>query len=168
MRKLIVMFVFSAFVLGLLASTAMAATGTIGYVDVQRVFKEYKETSSAQDQVKKEEKAFREKFDDSQKKLADMQKKIDAAQKAGKSSDEIDKMQKDLEKTQQDMETKLSPDRDRLLKLNEQLTSKLQLEILSAVKAVSSKLGVDMVLDKQVVITGGMDITDLVINQLNK
>ena len=45
---------------------------------------------------------------------------------------------------------------------------KLQLEILEAVKKVTKKVGLDMVLDKQVVITGGMDLTEMVINELNK
>jgi Skp family chaperone for outer membrane proteins len=33
---------------------------------------------------------------------------------------------------------------------------------------VAKKVGIDLVLDKQVVITGGMDLTELVINELNK
>ena len=55
-----------------------------------------------------------------------------------------------------------------LLKLNEQLTGKLQLDILAAVKKVAKKVGIEMVLDKQVVITGGMDLSDMVVNELNK
>jgi outer membrane protein len=167
MKKLTGLLVMTAFVVAF-GSAAFAASSTIGYIDVQKIFKDYKATASAQESVKKEEKAFREKFDESQKKLAESQKKIDEAVKAGKSQNEIEKLQKDAEKLQKELEDKLAPDREKLMKLNEQLTSKLQLEIVSAVKAVSAKLGVDLVLDKQVVITGGMDLTDLVVNQLNK
>lgn len=131
-----------------------AAFAAIGYIEVQKVFKEYKETKKAQDELGKKEEAFKKEFEDSQKKLQQ-------AEKNGKKADELEKMRKDLE-------TQLSPKRDTLLKLNEQLTVKLQREILTSVEKVAKKVGVDMVLDKQVIITGGMDLTDMVINDLNK
>ena len=68
----------------------------------------------------------------------------------------------------EELETKLAPKRDSLLKLNEQLTVRLQMEILEAVKKVTKKVGLELVLDKQVVITGGMDLTEMVVNELNK
>lgn len=52
--------------------------------------------------------------------------------------------------------------------MNAQLTGKLQQEILQSVQKVAKKVGIDMVLDKQVVITGGMDLTDMVLTELNK
>ncbi len=151
MKKLLIGLVAVMFFAGL----AHAASYTsIGFIDVQKVFKEYKETSKAQAQLSKEEESFKKDFDESQKKL-------EKAQKDGKSSDELDKMKKE-------MEEKLSPKRESLLRLNEQLTGKLQLDIVAAVKAASKKVGIDVVLDKQVVITGGMDLTELVLNELNK
>lgn len=148
--------VFAAFfVAALLASLASAANFTsIGYIDVQKVFKEFKETSKAQVELSKQEESFKKEFEESQKKL-------EQAEKSGKSQEDLEKMKKELE-------TKLAPKRDTLLKLNEQLTGKLQLDILAAVKQVSKKVGIDVVLDKQVVITGGMDLSEMVINELNK
>jgi outer membrane protein len=138
-----------------LAGVSYAATYTsIGFIDVQKVFKEYKETSKAQGELSKQEESFKKDFDASQKKLAD-------AEKSGKSKDDLEKMKKDLD-------DKLAPQRQTLMQLNEQLTGKLQLAILDAVKAVSKKVGIDVVLDKQVVINGGMDLTELVLNELNK
>lgn len=137
------------------AMVAQAASFTnIGVIDVQKVFKEYKETSKAQGDLSKEEESFKKEFEDSQKKLEE-------AEKQGKKKEEIDKLKKDLEE-------KLSPKREALLKLNEQLTGKLQVEILDSVKKVAKKVGVDVVLDKQVVITGGMDLSEMVITELNK
>ena len=134
-----------------LGSAAFAATG---YIEVQKVFREYKETKKAQEDLNKKEESFKKEFEDSQKKL-------EKAEKDGKKKEEIEKMKKELE-------TKLSPQRESLLKLNEQLTVRLQQDILAAVQKVAQKLGIELVLDKQVVITGGMDISEMVINELNK
>lgn len=151
MKKLLTI----ALSLSLLTGIASAASYTsIGYIDVQKVFREYKETESAQKEIEKKESVFKKEFEESQKKLK-------KAEEEGKKEEDLETMKKDLEK-------KLSPKRDELLKLNEQLTVKLQLEILESVKKVTKKVGLDMVLDKQVVITGGMDLTEMVINELNK
>lgn len=141
--------------ISVLSGVALAASfSNIGYIDVQKVFKDYKETSKAQDELSKKEEEFKKEFEESQKKL-------EQAEKDGKKPSELQTMKEELE-------AKLAPKRDSLLKLNEQLTVKLQLEILEAVKKVTKKIGVDMVLDKQVVITGGMDLTEMVVNELNK
>lgn len=151
MKKLMAVVVLLSF----FACVSHAANFTnIGILDVQRVFKDYKETSKAQGELAKQEESFKKEFEDSQKKL-------EAAEKEGKKKEDLEKMKKELEE-------KLSPKRDSLLRLNEQLTGKLQAEILDAVKRVTKKLGIDIVLDKQVVITGGMDISEMVIAELNK
>ncbi|PIS29448.1 hypothetical protein COT42_05325 [Candidatus Saganbacteria bacterium CG08_land_8_20_14_0_20_45_16] len=138
------------------AATLAQATNfsNIGFIDVQKVFKEYRETDKAQTKLNKQEESFKKEFEKSQEKL-------EKAEKDGKSKEDLDKMKKEFEE-------KLAPKRESLLKLNEQLTAKLQLEILDSVKNVAKKVGIDMVLDKQVVITGGMDLTEMVINELNK
>ena len=145
------------FILGIifLAGIASAANfASIGFIDVQKVFTEYKETEKAQTELEKQEEEFK-------KGLEEGQKKLEKAEKEGKGKEDLEKIKKELEE-------KLNPKRESLLRLNQQLTGKLQLEILDAVKNVSKKVGIDMVLDKQVVITGGMDLTELVINDLNK
>ncbi len=151
MRKLVAGFM----VLFFLGSVAGAASmSTIGTIDVQKVFTQYKKTESAQKELEKQEESFKKEFEESQKKL-------EKAEKEGKGEEELGKMKKELEK-------KLLPKRETLLKLNQQLTAKLQQEILEAVNTVAKKVGIDVVLDKQVVITGGMDLTELVVNELNK
>jgi outer membrane protein len=151
MKKLVALVLALAF----FGSAASAVSFTnIGLIDVQKVFREYKETNKAQDELSKQEEAFKKEFEESQKKLQE-------AEKEGKKREELEKMRKEFEE-------KLAPKRETLLRLNEQLTAKLQLEILDAVKKVAKKVGIDIVLDKQVVITGGMDLTEMVINELNK
>ncbi len=147
MKKLIALALTVIF----LGGAAFAATG---FIDVQKVFREYKETKKAQEELSKKEDAFKKEFDESQKKLQE-------AERDGKSRDELDKMKKDFEK-------KLTPKRDELLRLNERLTVSLQQKILKSVEKVAKKVGIDLVLDKQVVITGGMDLSEVVINELNK
>jgi len=131
-----------------------ACAQSLGYIDVTRVFKEYKETETAQDELSKKEKAFREEFEKRQKELEE-------AEKADKSKEELENLTKELE-------AELEPKRKELLELNEQLTTKLQKEILDAVNKVAKKVGIDIVLDKQVIIIGGVDLTDMVLNELNK
>lgn len=142
------------FVLTLSAAVFAENASSIGYIEVQKVFKEYKETQKAQKELAKQEEDFKKDFDESQKKLKEAEEK-------GKSDAELEKMKKDLEE-------KLTPKRTSLLKLNEQLTVKLQQDIVKAVTKVSDKVGLSVVVDKQVIIVGGMDITDLVISELNK
>ncbi|MBN3033131.1 MAG: OmpH family outer membrane protein [Candidatus Saganbacteria bacterium] len=151
MKKLLI----AAMAIMFVAGVARAANFTsIGVIDVQRVFKGYNETAKAQADLSKQEESFKKDFEDSQKKLSD-------AEKGGTKKEDLEKMKKE-------MEQKLMPKRDSLLELNAQLTTKLQAKILDAVKKVSKKVGIDVVLDKQVVINGGMDLTDMVITELNK
>ena len=74
----------------LLSAPLFAAASSIGCIDVQKVFKGYKETSSAQSTLSKEEAAFKKEFEASQKKL-------EAAKAAKKSDKEIADMTKQLE-----------------------------------------------------------------------
>lgn len=154
MKKIISSVVLAAFVLFVAGATSSFAASNIGFIDVQKVFKEYKATTNAQEQVSKQEESFKKEFEDSQKKLAD-------AEKNNMKKDELEKLRKDLE-------DKLAPKRQDLVALNEKLTSKLQKDILESTKDVAKKVGIDVVYDKQVIITGGVDLTDMVINKLNE
>ena len=151
MKKLVAIILTLAFLGGVASAVGFT---NIGYIDVQKVFREYKGTENAQEELGKQEEAFKKEFEESQKKL-------EKAEKDGKKKEELEKMRKEFEE-------KLAPKRESLLRLNEQLTAKLQLEILESVKKAARKVGIDLVLDKQVVITGGMDLTELVITELNK
>jgi outer membrane protein len=151
MKKAIVFgLVFSVM---LMSAPLFAAGISIGCIDVQKVFKGYTETSKAQASLSKEEATFKKEFEASQKKL-------EAAKAAKKSDKEIETMTKSLEE-------ELAPKREKLMKMNDELTSRLQKDILTSVKSVAKNLGLDIVLDKQVIIDGGMDISDMVINKLN-
>ncbi|MFA5103923.1 MAG: OmpH family outer membrane protein [Candidatus Margulisiibacteriota bacterium] len=136
------------------ASAFAAPVSSIGTIDVQKVFKGYKETTKAQEQLSKEEASFKKEFEESQKKIED-------AKTAGKSEKDLAAMTKKLEES-------LAPKREKLIKMNEALTSSLQNDIIATVKDVAKNLGIEVVFDKQVVITGGIDVSDMVINKLNE
>jgi len=127
---------------------------SMGYIDVAKVFKGYKETEKAEEQIKKEKDVYEKEFKEAQEKLA-------KAEKDNKSKEEIEKMKKEFEEN-------LEPKRTSLLALNEQLTGKLQQDIVASVKKVAKKVGIDVVVDKQAIITGGVDLTEMVVNDLNK
>lgn len=152
MKKVSILILVSLFLV--ISSAVFAQSSSIGFIDVQKVFKDYKETAKAQKQLAKDEESFKKEFEESQKKLQEAETK-------GKSKEDLEKMKKELEE-------KLSPKREVLLKTNEQLTIKLQKDIVKSVQQVAQKVGLDLVLDKQVIIVGGMDITDMVITELNK
>jgi len=155
MKKLASLVLVLALFAGIAASVSYSAPlSSTGYIDVQKVFKGYKETSKAQEQLSKQEADFKKDFEESQKKL-------EAAKSANKSQKEIESMTKDLE-------AKLAPKRDKLMQMNEALTSRLQKDIVGAVKDVAKNLGLESVFDKQAVIYGGMDISDMVIAKLNE
>ena len=151
MRKLLVALLAIAFIAGV---SQAANFNSIGFIEVQKVFKEYKETAKAQEQVAKQEEEFKKEFDESQKKLSE-------AEKNNMKKDELEKLRKDLE-------DQLMPKRQSLVTLNEKLTANLQADILAATKEVAKKVGIDIVFDKQVIITGGVDLTEMVINKLNE
>jgi Skp family chaperone for outer membrane proteins len=154
MKKMICSLVIVSFAMFVLGGTFAHAATNIGFIEVQKVFKGYKETAKAQEQVSKQEEEFKKDFESSQKQLADAEK---------------NKMKKaDLDKLKKDLEDKLMPKRQALVALNEKLTSDLQAKILGATKDVAKEIGIDVVFDKQVVITGGTDMTELVINKLNE
>ena len=154
MKRTVSLLVMVSFVMFVFGSTIAQAASSIGYIEVQKVFKEYKETAKAQEQVAKEEETFKKDFEASQKQLADAEKK--------------NMKKEELEKLRKDLEDKLMPKRQSLITLNEKLTTKLQADILSATKEVAKKVGIDIVFDKQVIITGGVDLTEMVTNKLNE
>lgn len=149
-------------------SIAAASFGeSIGYVDVSRVFKDYKEAEKAQENLKKESDAF-------YVEVKAAQEQLDKAEKEKKSQEDLDKLNKELTE-------KLEPKKQALLKLNDELTSRLQADIMASIKRVSKKVGIDVVLSKSidmaignqktsepVILIGGVDLTEMVISDLNK
>ncbi len=125
----------------------------IGYVDLQKVFINYKETEKARAGFEKKQKELREE-------LEEKQKTLEQAQKDNKKPEEIQKLVAEIQE-------ELQPKQEELMKLNNQLMTSIRADIVSATKKVAKEYGVDIVLDKQALLSGGFDLTDFVIEDLN-
>lgn len=130
------------------------AESSIGYIDVQKVFNDYEKTKAAQADIKEKEKEL-------QDVLEEKQKEIEKAKEEGKTDKELSEM---IDKFSEEVE----PQKQKLMELRGRLTSEIQGDIVKASTSAGKELGIDIVLDKQVFITGGIDLTDLVLEKLNE
>jgi outer membrane protein len=147
-NKLIVSSVVAASVLAAPAAFAY----TIGYVDTARVLASYKGAKSAQAQMQAELAEY-------QKAFAERQKKIMEAQKAGKSQAEIQKMTEQYER-------ELAPLKQKAASLEQRLSKDVKTKIEAKINTIAKNRKVDVVVDKAVVLYGGVDLTSDVINAL--
>ena len=125
----------------------------IGYIDVKKVFTSYAKTQRAQADLEAKEKAYGTAFDEKNKKIQEAKDKNQA--------------EADVQKLIKQYEDELEPQKKEIVELNNRLSTELQQDIIKAVEAIGKELGIDVVLDKQVIITGGTDLTELVIARLN-
>ncbi|MDA1353255.1 MAG: OmpH family outer membrane protein [bacterium] len=141
--------------LGVVASTVTTALAdSIGYVDMQRVFVAFTETKKAEDNFKKKQDKLKKEFEK-------RQEKVEKAKEKGKPEKEIRELIEELEE-------ELKPQQEELMQLHSQLMSELKQKILFAVRASAKEYGIDVVVDKQAVYNGGFDLTDFVIERLNR
>lgn len=133
---------------------SFAAASTIGFIDVERVFTSYKVTKDAQ-------KDMNDKLKEYKKLEAKKLQELESAKIDGKTEEEINKMKEEIQK-------ELDPKKSEFEMIYQEKLAKIKKDIVSAVDAVGKKIGVDVVVDKQVIITGGIDLTDQTIEKLNK
>lgn len=138
----------------LLIFCSYSLAATVGYIDVEQVFKSYNKTKAAQEEINNKMKDYKKLVSKYQQKMEDA--KIDG------------KTEKDMEKIKEEMQKELDPKETEIKMLNEEKMAKIRKDIVTAVDSVAKELGIDVVVDKQVVITGGNDLTELAISKLNK
>jgi Skp family chaperone for outer membrane proteins len=142
----------SIITMGMMIGSVNAAT--LGYIDIQKVFSSYEKTKTVLEQLKKKEQSIKEE-------MAIKQKQVDKAQEKGASEEEIKRLVDKLEK-------ELEPKRKDIVESKQRTMLEIQNDITRATEATAKIMGIENVLDKQVFITGGVDITDKVIELLNK
>jgi len=140
---------FSLLVLG---NFVMAAT--VGFIDVEMVFKGYNKTKTAQEEINN-------KMKDYKKVLTKYQQELDDAKIDGKT-------EKDMDKIREKMQKELEPKETEIKMLNEDLMTRIRKDIITAAEAAAKEVGIDVVVDKQVIISGGLDLTETVVSRLNK
>ena len=131
-----------------------AFADTIGYIDSQKVLKQYNKAIAAQSDIVKSQKDF-------QDLVTAKEQELEKARASSKNEEELSQLKDQLESS-------LQPKKDELLALNQKLSTEIENDIVEATKKIARQLRIDVVVDKQVVILGGMDLTSLVISSLNK
>ncbi len=145
---------FSILAMALILLSSVTFAATVGYIDGDRIQKSYK-------QAEKATKEFMKMEADYQKLVAEKQQELNSARIEGKSD-------KELEKILEQVKKEIEPKKAELEKMMQTTMLKIRQDVVTATESVAKDLGIDVVLDKQVVITGGVDITDMVINKLNE
>ena len=138
----------------LIIAVSFSFASTLGFIDVERVFTSYKITKDAQ-------KEMNDKLKDFKKLETKKQQELESAKIDGKTDEELNKMKEEMQK-------ELDPKKTEFEMIYQEKLAKIKKDIIAAVDAVGKKIGVDVVVDKQVIITGGIDLTDQVIEKLNK
>jgi outer membrane protein len=155
MKKLMALWLAAVTVGVISAEAAMAQSAmaqSLGYVDTAQVFNSYGEAKRAQDQ-------FRKKAEEYQEELGERQKQIEAARKAGKPEAEIQKMMKDAEED-------LMPKKKAVEELDRKLSTQIKVKIEKAIADSAKAKKITTVVDKQIILYGGTDLTSDVLKRL--
>lgn len=147
MMKLIII------ILGVVMTTGFTHAEAIGFVDMQKVFVNYKETDQHRKDFEKKQEALT-------KELEEKKKLVEKAQKDNAKPEEIQKLVMEIQE-------ELQPKQEELMQLNGQIMAKIRLDIIKSTKKVAKEYGIDLVLDQQAVLSGGFDLTDFVLEDLN-
>ena len=137
----------------ILLSSSLTAS-EIGFIDTDLIFQKAKFVQTFRENFTEKEKDFNELL---QKKS----KKIEEAIAKGKPENEI----RDLVKKRDE---ELEPKKKELMQYEISFRQNFLLNVTTTAKKVAEEYKIDVVLDKQVIYHGGYDLTDLVLNQLNK
>ena len=157
---LLVMFVF----LSTMTAHAKPFEGKIGFVDLSRVFNEYKKTKEYDAVLEKENTAFQDERNKMIEKIRDAQSKL-----ALLKEDEKKKMQDDVDKQKQALLDFSRAKGTDLTKKRDEKVREILLEIEKVVSDYSKKEGYALVLNDRVLIYGDtqLNITDIVVKSLN-
>lgn len=137
----------------------LVSTGTrvyaenIGFIDMERLFANFKEGKDAQaDLIKR-----REEF---QKLAEEKQKSIEDAKKDKKSDEEIQKLTAKVE-------GELRPKQEEILQHESEVQGRIVLKIKEITKMVAKRFGITVTLDRRAIFDGGLDLTEFVVEKLN-
>jgi Skp family chaperone for outer membrane proteins len=150
--KKITLMIMAMFIMAIMLPSANAAA--IGYIDAQKVFSNYDKTKKAMEDLKKKGQLLQEEMTKRQK--------LYEKEKEKKVSDG------DLRKLAEKFEKEIEVKRNALMEDRKKMTLDIQNDIEKATGVVMKSMGLEIVLDKQIIISGGLDISEKVIEQLHK
>jgi len=165
MRKIAVIAVAAVFAFGLFAGVACAKEYKLGYVDLAKVFDEYKKTKDSEkglEEKGKAKEAERAKMVDELRKLKDEQALLSEKAKAEKQTIIDNKI-----KVLQDFDRMT---RDALVKERNDLLGGILKDIEKVVSDYAKATGYDFVLNSRMLLYGGeqYDLTAEILTRLNK
>lgn len=143
---------FLAFAL-LLGAVSTLHADNVGYIDLDRVLFNYKESKKIQEEVQKRREGYQKEYDSRQKEL-------EQAKKTKKDAE--------IQALVSKMESELKPKQEEVLKYEMEVQRGLLTKVTKTAQEIASGYGIDVILDRRVVLVGGFDLTDFVVTALNK
>ena len=133
---------------------AYAQNSMVGVVDGDRLFDEYPGVQEAQKKISDAQDNLKNIIEESEKIYSEFEKqKKSESEKTTKKKE----LQASIDSKAQDTK-----------KLIESISIKIEDDILQAIKKTSAEKSLDIVFDKRAVLVGGIDVTELVSEQLKK
>jgi outer membrane protein len=139
--------------LALINSSSLFADN-IGYVEMDRLFKDSKIVKNYEDNIASKQEKYQELVE---KNTA----KIEKAKEKEKSQEEIQELITEIEEEMQ-------PFQQEIMQIQAGFQQQLLFEINRAAKEAAEEYAIDVVLDKQFILYGGFNLTDKVLEKLNK
>ncbi|MEI7640879.1 MAG: OmpH family outer membrane protein [bacterium] len=165
MKKFLSLLVMFLFVLGV--TMVMAEPVTVASVDIEKVFNGYDGTKKAktklEEKLGKEKKRLEEKKKELQK-LADTYDK----QKTTMSKDEKKNMEEELQTKLTKLQADTQETTQAIAQEEKDMTANIVEEIRAIIQKVAKDKKYDLVFEKSALISGGEDITFLVIKKINE
>lgn len=139
----------------------------VAYVDIEKVAKQYKGTEKASKKLEAQVKAENDRFVKIEKEFLkekqafDKQKSILDKKAAEKKDEELTARYQEIMKEKQAVVSKLEQEKNTVM-------ANVMEEIRAIIQQVAKEKGYDLVLIKELVLSGGEDITYLVIKKINE
>ena len=142
------------FVSLILWPTNAQSTSKVGVVDGEKLFDEYPSAQEASKKIADAQEELRSSITETEKMYSEFEKQ---------KKSEAEKLTK-----QRELQVKLDTKAQETKKIVESLSSKIETEITQAIRKIAQEKGLDVVFDKRAVLSGGVDITQPVSNELKK
>jgi len=126
----------------------------IGYIELDRIFREAKMVKNYEESIVKKQEKYQELVEKNSK-------KIDKAKEKGKSPEEVQELVTEIEE-------ELAPYQQEIVQQQAGFQQQFLFEINKAASEAAEEFAIDVVLDKQTILYGGFDLTDQVLQRLNK
>ena len=150
MKQLVTNIVMGFVLMGLSAS----AQAEVGLINMQAIFERYTEAAKMETVFQEKREKYDEKLEKHNEKMAKAEKK-NASEKKMKAL--ADAMQKEMEPLQQE-----------LLQFRNESIYSIRQKVLAMTQRVAKEQGLEVVVDQQAVVYGGYDLTEFVLDRLNK